>query len=233
MTTTVSFLRHAGWFSPEMCSDTVNIIGCGATGSHIALAAAKMGFHYFRLFDADIVENHNLPNQVYDCEHVGIRKVEALAQVLKRFNPEISVEIHPYFFKGEHATLLDGPVVLTVDTMSARKEILYCCRANARVKGVVETRLGYVEEQWYGEVNLIDNFSLEEIDSVIDNLVSDDEVPEGPCNLRICTTLVGIVSSCAVHSLCAMYVAQAKNLNWDRKKKTMISLGPNLTTFVM
>ena len=58
----VSFLRHAGWVGPEDLTDTINIIGCGATGSHIALAAAKAGFHSFQLWDADIVENHNADN---------------------------------------------------------------------------------------------------------------------------------------------------------------------------
>ena len=74
----VSFLRHSGWFGPETAGDTVlNIIGVGATGSHIGLYAAKMGFHNFQVWDLDIVENHNLPNQIYENEDIGSKKVDA------------------------------------------------------------------------------------------------------------------------------------------------------------
>lgn len=79
MSTAVSFLRHAGWVGPEDLNDTLTIIGCGAVGSNLALIAAKMGFHEFDLWDADIVEPHNLANQAYDVEHIGMKKVAALA----------------------------------------------------------------------------------------------------------------------------------------------------------
>ena len=46
----VSFLRHAAWFSPEDATEPLNIIGVGATGSYIGLYAARMGFHNFRIW---------------------------------------------------------------------------------------------------------------------------------------------------------------------------------------
>ena len=89
-------------FGPEDANQPLNIIGVGATGSNIGLIAARMGFHKFRVWDPDIVETHNLPNQIYDVEHVGQRKVNAFEDVLTRFNPRISVEKSDTYFTSEN-----------------------------------------------------------------------------------------------------------------------------------
>ena len=121
--TTPSFLRHSGWISPQDFTDPLNIIGCGAVGSNLALIAAKMGVHSFRLWDLDLVETHNLPNQAFEPKHIGQNKAEALAEVLQRFNPEIEVEVHKSFFTKDNKDEVDGPLVIATDTMSSRKEI--------------------------------------------------------------------------------------------------------------
>ena len=33
-----------------------------------------MGFHKFRIWDADIVESHNLPNQIYETVDINNKK---------------------------------------------------------------------------------------------------------------------------------------------------------------
>jgi len=96
----VSFLRHSGWVGPEDFTEPLNIIGTGAVGSHVAVLAARMGFHKFRLWDHDLVEPHNLANQVFDHNHIGMPKVEAVKDVLTRFNPAIMVETHQKFFES-------------------------------------------------------------------------------------------------------------------------------------
>ena len=225
MSNEVSFLRHAGWFGPEHASDTtINIIGVGATGSHIGLYCAKMGFHNFQIWDPDIVENHNLPNQIYEAQDINSKKVDAFERILKAFNPHVKVSKHDYYFTSEeHKELLNGPLVLTVDTMSARKDIFNAFKFNWKVKKVFETRLGFD----YGELNIIDCFdsaSLEEWDST---LKSDEEIPEGPCNLRICTTLVCNVSSYAAHKICHMIGSLSKEEEYNYEKKTIFNYNNN------
>ena len=222
---TVSFLRHAGWFSPEQ-ADTMNIIGVGATGSYIGLLAAKMGFHKFNIWDADIVEDHNLPNQIYNLNHVGKLKVDAFEEVLKDFNPSVEINKNPYFFKSsEHKDDLDGVLVLTVDTMHARKDIFNAFKENWKVSNVYETRLGFD----YGELNVIDNLNTNDLDEWYGSLKDDSEIPDGPCNLRICTTLVSMVAAHTVHTICS-------NLKKDftkegSSKKTIFNLTPRLSTY--
>ena len=100
---TVSFLRHASFFSPFLNPPQLVILGCGATGSNIAMLAARMGFVEFQLWDADVVESHNLPNQVFDNCQIGTSKVLALEQKLKAFNPEIKVTVFNRFWYQDDA----------------------------------------------------------------------------------------------------------------------------------
>lgn len=215
----VSFLRHSGWFAPEDAREPLNIIGVGATGSWIAFLAAKMGFHNFRVWDGDVVEAHNLPNQAYDVSHIGKLKVDALKEVLERFNPQIKVETHPYFFTREHVGELDGPLILTVDTMKARKEVGEVAKLNPMVSRVFETRLGFE----YGELNILDNLDPEAMDLWLGNLKRDEDIPDGPCNLQICTTLVTLVASETVHRICEMHVAKRTKDPWEPASKTVFS----------
>lgn len=216
----VDFQRHNGFVSPECLDDTLNIIGVGATGSNVALAAAKMGFTKFRIWDHDHVEAHNLPNQAYDLCHVGMPKVEALEAVLKRFNPEIEVEANQcYFTAEEYGDDLEGPLILTVDTMKAREEITNCFDGNILIDTVMESRLGFD----HGTVNIIDCTSAEDLQEWRNSLFSDDEVPEGPCGLRICTTMVGMIANFMVQQLCQKYAAQKNGSAWNPKKKTVFA----------
>ncbi len=227
--TEVSFLRHAGWFSPEDAQDTVvNIIGVGATGSNIGLVAARMGFHKFRVWDADVVESHNLPNQAYDVAHVGERKVDAFKDVLTRFNPRIEVETNPVFFESAlHKDDLDGILVLTVDTMSARKDIFKSFNMNWNVKQVFETRLGFD----YGELNVLDPLDPSHLMEWNNGLLNDEDIPEGPCNLRICTTLVTMISAYTVHTMCGIMHGERTGDTSSVAKKTVFDISNGITTY--
>lgn len=222
----VSFLRHNGWVGPTDLTSRLYIIGCGATGSNIALTAAKMGFRKFSLWDLDVVESHNLPNQAYDIEHIGQQKVEALGHVLRRFNPEVDVEVNPNFFTSEHRDSVDGTLVLTTDTMSSRKDIYNVFVENPMIDSVFETRLGFD----YGELNIIDNNNILECQNWSRTLCNDEDIPRGPCNLRICTTLVQIVASYTVHMMCAKAAADKAEKVWDYKRKTIFQLDQKITT---
>lgn len=217
----VSFLRHAGWVGPETLTSTINIIGCGATGSHIALTAARMGFTKFRIWDADKVESHNLPNQAFMLKHIGMNKATALRELLLEFNPRIECICHEEFFTTEqHKELLEGILVLTVDTQSGRKDIYDSFYLNPNIDLVVETKLGFD----YAELHLLETLDSSHCEQWLSALRNDEEIEPGPCNLRICTTLVGIVSNYAVHSICAKFADE----NWKRNKMTIFTLDPVL-----
>jgi hypothetical protein len=219
----VNFLRHSGFFSSEDATEPLNIIGVGATGSWIGLLAAKMGILKFRVWDPDVVEDHNLPNQIYDLEHIGKSKVDSFEAVVTRFNPAIEVDKHECYFTSKQKDLLQGPLVLTVDTMSARKEIYDAFYLNWQIQKIFETRLGFD----YAEVNIIDNQDIDQLEEWKSNLLDDKDIPDGPCNLRTCTTLVSLISSFTVHNICSMFSAERRGEEWKPAKKTIFNLKPD------
>ena len=53
------------YFQPEKLTDRVHIIGCGSVGSTVAENLARSGVTKFTLWDFDVVEPHNLANQMF------------------------------------------------------------------------------------------------------------------------------------------------------------------------
>lgn len=215
----VSFNRHNKFVGPADLTETLFIIGVGATGSHLALTAARMGFTKFVIYDHDEVEAHNLPNQVYDWKHVGMKKVDALEDVLMRFNHRIEVQKHAkYFTSEEHGHEVEGILVIAVDSMKARKDITEVFDGNPLISLVIESRLGFE----FGEVNIIDPMSDTDVENWRSTLLDDNAVPEGPCGLRICVTTVGIIASYMVQQICMQKSQEKSGEEWTPHKKMVM-----------
>lgn len=227
----VSFLRHGAFFGPEDANDaTFCIIGAGATGSWAALTAAKMGWHNFQIWDLDLVESHNLPNQAYTVDHIGLKKVDALEQVLKEFNPSVIVEKHDCFFDAEdpaHVAELADYLFIAVDSLDTRKAIYQKAKLHPFLNLIFETRMGFT----HAELNITDPSNIIKIDEIINMLKSDEEVTEAACNERIISTLVMIVSSALVHNLCYHSSSSRNEVVFDNYGKTIFNLSPNLATY--
>ncbi len=74
---------------------TVVLVGCGATGSLLALLLARAGVGRLRIVDRDYVELSNLQRQLLFTEQQSadaLPKAEAAAQTLRQANSAISIE---------------------------------------------------------------------------------------------------------------------------------------------
>ena len=224
----VSFLRHNSFFGPEdVTGKCLNIIGVGATGSWVGLLAAKMGWHKFRVWDLDVVESHNCPNQIYDLDQVGMKKVDAFEAVLKRFNPQVIVEKYDCFFESSlHADLLEDYVFIAVDSNSARKDIFECLEENLSVDLAIETKMGFT----HAELNVMRPFTGE-FKAATDMLVSDEKLTESACNARIITTLTNIIASNVVHIFSAYAAKYRKEKTLLIQRKTIFQLDPYLKIY--
>jgi len=227
--TQVSFLRHGAFFGPEDAENkTFCIVGVGATGSWAALTAAKMGWHKFQIWDLDLVESHNLPNQAYNASHIGMKKVDALESVLKEFNPSVIVEKHDYFFdsdNSDHVSELSDYLFIAVDSLDTRKGIYKAVKLHPFLNLIFETRMGFT----HAELNVISPSDIIKIDQTISMLKTDEEVTEAACNERIISTLVMIVSSVLVHNLCYHASSSRNNVTFTNYGKSLFNLSPQLT----
>lgn len=96
----------------------ITVVGLGAVGSVAAVALAKAGAKKFRLFDHERVEPANVARHACDLRDVGRKKVEAVADLIVRRNPEASVTTHDVNVLSEGGTgtlvraLEDSDIVL-------------------------------------------------------------------------------------------------------------------------
>ncbi len=75
----------------DIAKTVILIGGCGAIGSNLAVSAAHAGFRVIKVVDMDVLEEHNLENQMYTTEDIGLPKVEAIAKLIKKIDPTIQV----------------------------------------------------------------------------------------------------------------------------------------------
>lgn len=137
--TKIDYLRGLDFLNPEVeGKNKITIIGVGATGSFISLALGKMGFSDITVFDHDSVEIHNIPNQFYPLEAVGVRKVDALASVMSQFTGMTPKTNATRWQNGQVSEI----VISAVDSMACRKEIWEKCKYNLNVKAFINPRMG-------------------------------------------------------------------------------------------
>lgn len=135
------YTRQRAWYDPDARpNDAVTIVGCGGIGSFTAVALAKLGIPRLHLIDFDTVEEHNLPNQFFDSEHLGWYKVAAVARQCENVNPGIKITTSNDRFNVNNLPL--NPVVIAgLDSMEARKELWGFVRMQLRVKLLLDGRL--------------------------------------------------------------------------------------------
>lgn len=219
-----SFLRHAAFFGPEDANNTpLNIVGVGATGSWVAILAAKMGWNNFVIWDQDTVESHNVPNQAYTSKHIGLLKVDALEQVLKDINPIVSIKKHSCFWTPDTEEEMHGALFIAVDSLDVRKELYAYAAEQLDLDLIFETRIGFN----MAVLNILDPIDTNAINDVISVMASDKDVQEAPCNERIITTLVTLVAANLTHYLCSYYASSRNKTENIFPKKTVFSLTHN------
>lgn len=173
-------LRHLTVFSPHAFgAKRVDIIGCGASGSRVALDLAKLGVENIHVWDFDLVEEHNVANQAFGLDHVGSLKVEALAQLVKA---STGTEITVHAEKVDGTQSLGEVVFLLTDTMSSRKEIWdRALKFKLKTNLLIETRMGADS----GRVYALNPNKLGHIKEYEATLYSDNEAEVSACGTSV------------------------------------------------
>lgn len=182
------------FFKPEMCRERLHVIGCGAVGSTVAENLARFGLTKITLYDFDNVEPHNIANQMFTSEDIGKPKVEAVAEYLRKINPEIEADLK-LVGKGYTGQKLSGYVFLCVDNIDLRREIATACKDNRFIKGMFDFRIGLTDGQHYAA----DWADPKMIEAFINSMMFTHEeavaqTPVSACNmtLSVCPTVRAI-----------------------------------------
>lgn len=136
------------FFDPEKVKNRRHhIIGCGSIGSNVAELLARFGIENLVLYDFDIVESHNIANQIYTEEDVSFPKTEQLAKILYKINPKLKSTLK-IRGKYENQTLTDY-VFMCVDSVEVRQQIVKNNMMNPMIKGIFDFRTTLYEGQCY------------------------------------------------------------------------------------
>lgn len=143
MANKIDVTRHFSVIDPAKLPPElqIDVIGVGATGSHVAASLARYGFsNPIVLRDPDIIEAHNCANQVPGIPFIGRKKAEAMAAIIKN-DTGLAVQARVERVTGATDDL--GKIVfLLVDSMRTRKEIFEgALQHNLVTELVIETRL--------------------------------------------------------------------------------------------
>lgn len=97
------------------------VIGAGSVGSHAADMLVRSGVKHLSVVDFDTVEAANLSRTVYRRNHLGLLKVDALAEHLDEIAPDLQLRRYPSSIDEIDLAMLDDVdvVLLASDDLAA------------------------------------------------------------------------------------------------------------------
>lgn len=100
------------------------VVGAGCIGSWLSLLLTKEGYDII-LFDNDRIECHNLKNQLYKHEDLGLLKTQGIQNVINEF---CRVKINTFNERVTSKSLYSSYMISAVDNMESRKIVfdLWC-----------------------------------------------------------------------------------------------------------
>ena len=174
-----------------------HIVGCGAIGSSVAIQLVRLGAKSFVLYDFDKVEIPNIGVSQYNEQDVGLTKVGALKNHMKRINTMIEVEMIVGKFKHYEGSK-DDILVLGLDSMSARMEIVkLLAKCPYKPSFVIDGRMGAEQYQQY----IYNNITVNQYEK---DWYSDDESDPEPCTRKAtsyCSNMSGSFISNSIKNI--------------------------------
>lgn len=183
----IEYTRGRDFFDPsEHPNAHVTIVGCGGIGSFTAHALAKLGIPSITLVDFDVVEAHNIPNQAYTMEDIGLPKAVALAHALDQTTKAdvsiIEAQIVDGGLDTGEAWPLGGIIISALDSMYARQMLWEQVRGQFGTSLLIDGRLGGQNIVVYTAIPV----HMPDIAGYEATLISDDSehILEQPCTGR-------------------------------------------------
>lgn len=190
----------------------IHIIGVGAMGSRIAELLVRLGVPKIHIWDFDTVEDKNIANQVYLNHHIGMKKVDALEELLLDINPKLKIKKHDKYTDE----MLEGYVFLAVDSIELRKDIATENENNPYIKGMFDCRMRLEDAQSYG-ANWKDESQRK---AFINSMDFTDEEAKEATPVSACGTTLSVAST--VVSTAAFTISNFMNLVKTGECKSMI-----------
>ena len=133
------------FFDPAKVKEKCHVIGCGSIGSNVAELLVRYGITDITLWDFDIVEPHNIANQIFLQDQVDMPKTSALKDILEDINHDVKLTLKEKYEDQP----LSGYVFMCVDNVEVRQKIVEANWYNPNVYAVFDFRTTLLEGQCY------------------------------------------------------------------------------------
>lgn len=107
--------RNSPELNSALNSACIGIAGLGGLGSNIALSLARAGVKKLILVDFDIVEPSNLNRQQYFVRHIGMKKIDAMKELIKDVNPFVEVQTHDLYLDASNVASTFMPCAIVCE----------------------------------------------------------------------------------------------------------------------
>ncbi|WP_169776670.1 sulfur carrier protein ThiS adenylyltransferase ThiF [Campylobacter mucosalis] len=87
----------------------IGVAGLGGLGSNIALSLARAGVAKLIVADFDVVEPSNLNRQQYYVRHIGLKKTQAIKELIADVNPFVKVIAHDVKIDANNVSSVFSP----------------------------------------------------------------------------------------------------------------------------
>lgn len=206
--------KSRDYFDPGMLEESsCHIIGCGAIGSTVAENLTRLGIKYITLWDFDIVNPHNITNQMFFHEQIGQLKVNALEDTLTKINPDLEVTTKTIPYKKQK---ISGYVFLCLDNIDTRREIVEENMKNPYIKAMFDFRMRLTDAQHYAAP--WDNDKEKQI--LLDSMQFSHEEAVESTPVSACGTQLSVAPT--VRNIAALGVANFMNYVKEQKCKRLI-----------
>ncbi len=175
---------------------TFHILGCGAIGSSAATQLARAGAEKFLLYDMDDVATENIGVSQYSGEHIDMKKVEALNEILLGINYKCNIMMYPEYYNMFRYQDNNDIVILGFDSMKSRKEAVEDICSNKRTKPylLIDGRMGGEHYQQYVFTNVT-------LANYLKTWYSDEDGDPEPCNVKATTYCSNMAGSFIVNAI--------------------------------
>lgn len=107
--------RHTPHVHEKLKKATVGIAGLGGLGSNAAVSLARIGVGKLVIVDFDVVEPSNLNRQYYFTRNIGMKKTDALEEIIKDCNPFVEVQTVDVFLDETNIEIVFKDVDIIVE----------------------------------------------------------------------------------------------------------------------
>ena len=121
----------------------IGVAGLGGLGSNVISHLVRAGLRRFVAADFDVVSASNLNRQFFFADQVGRKKTEALAENLRRIDPDLELDFRDLKLTGENTQELfaDCDVVVEAFDKADAKTMLIGALANSGIPVVAASGL--------------------------------------------------------------------------------------------